>query len=170
MHELKELDALAAKYVAGLKPKIYWEDSADRFRFESAREAQEALCDPWLRTLITEGGSRLPATIKEVWEFPCFSTDQGIAWSLIEMVPALAFKLSRSRGTWTASFGEYSSPAVNSAPLAICVAALKAVSIEVHIEIDGVEGPGGTPAVLKQEWSGVQSHETNAQSLSLRFH
>lgn len=63
-------------------------------------------------------------------EIPHFSTDIADAWEVVDKVPnpSQFFDCEKFEGKWTASFGGQYVVAADTAPLAICRAALLAVS------------------------------------------
>jgi hypothetical protein len=127
-----ELDALAAEHVAEESPEVYWEDSYARFRFETLSEALEALRDPLIQGFLPR--EQLATTvIEEIREFPPYSSCCATAWKLVEKLSHLPFSLDRQTQFWTATFGNIRSPEVKSAPIAICLAALKVKRLEVFL-------------------------------------
>jgi hypothetical protein len=63
-------------------------------------------------------------------QLPCYSTDIGAAWGVVES-PACEgghkFQLVQEHGVWTAVISGIAEADADTAPLAICLAALKAV-------------------------------------------
>jgi hypothetical protein len=136
IRELTELDALAAEHVAEELPEVYWEDSYARFRFETLAEALEALRDPLIQGFLPR--EQLATTvIEEIREFPPYSACFATAWTLVDKLSHLSFSLDRQTQFWTATFGSVRSPQTASAPVAICLAALKVKGLDVLLPTAG---------------------------------
>jgi hypothetical protein len=132
LRELADLDELTATHITEEGPKVYWEDTHARFRFETLNEALEAMRDPLIQGFLP--GERLAsAVIEEVREFPPYSACFVTAWKIIEKFADLPFSLDRKSELWVARFGEYQSPAVISPTVAICIAGLRVKGIDVHL-------------------------------------
>jgi hypothetical protein len=134
---LKELDALVGMYLTKERPITYWEEQHAYFRFDSLEEAEDALNDPYFQHFLPTEKGRSAAFV-EVREFPCYSSDLGAAWELVERlsgsVHALHVRCEKSR--WIAAFGDLPAATAFSAPAAICLAALRAHGIEVDFVND----------------------------------
>jgi len=129
---LKELDALVGKHLTKVPPTTYWEEQHVSFRFDSLAEAEEALNDPYFQHFLPAEDNRAAAFV-EVQEFPCYSSDLSIAWRVVERLSggmeALQVRCEKNR--WIAAFGKSPAASAMSAPVAICLAALRAKGIEV---------------------------------------
>ena len=131
---LKELDALVGRYLTKETPQIFWEEQQICLRFESLEEALEAMHDPFYQQLMPERG-RPQSALTEVQEFRPYSSELNLAWEVVEQMsaPAKTFHVQREDGRWVAAFGEYPAATSPSAPVAICLAALRAQGIEVEL-------------------------------------
>jgi hypothetical protein len=129
---LKELDALVGMYLTRETPVTYWEEQRACFRFESLEEAEAALSDPYFQHFLPEETGRSTAFV-EVREFPPYSSDLGAAWGVVERlsgsVHSLHVRCEKNR--WIAAFGDSPAATALSAPVAICLAALRARGIDV---------------------------------------
>lgn len=136
---LRELDALVGEHLAGEVPEVYWEDAHAVFRFETEYEAVEAM-----RKLKEQ--MNLPKVdwksmeITQVKSYRPYSSDMAVAWSVIEKINTSLHPLQmyRDKGHWHAAFGdERVSIALNPA-VAICLAGLMAIGIEVDVDRDRI--------------------------------
>jgi hypothetical protein len=129
---LRDLDALVGTRLTQETPITQREDSRTHFRFPSVEEAIEALQDPYFQQF----GPSSAAVFVEVKEFRRYSENLDAAWDVVESLSQHTKPLvvMRQAGKWAASFGDGPSVEANTAPLAICVAALLARGIEVDFE------------------------------------
>jgi hypothetical protein len=134
---LKELDALVGKYLTKETPQIFWEEQQVCLRFDSIEEALEAMHDPYFQQFIPKD-ARPHSSLTEVQEFRAYSSDLNCAWEVVEQLgsDAATFHVRRENGLWLAAFGEYPVVTSRSAPVAICLAALRARGIDVEIVMD----------------------------------
>lgn len=132
VHSLAEVDALVAYHLTGEEPRISWEDADARMRFDSFEEAWDAAHDPCFRCVDLTPPS---APLTAVPLFREYASDLTSAWELVEKVssPRDSFRVRREQSTWVAAFGERAPVVAPSAPLAICLAALKAKGVEVKV-------------------------------------
>jgi hypothetical protein len=130
---LAEVDALVGEHVMQDSPEIYWQDSYANLRFESASEALEALRDPYFQLFIPEC-QRGSTVLAEVRSYPPYSTNLEESLEIISSFSrsGLLFHLRKSKGRWGAAFGEHAEIWGETAPLAICLAALRAKGVEVQ--------------------------------------
>lgn len=129
---LKELDALVGKYLTKETPQVFWEEEHACLRFESIEEALEAMRDPYFQLFIPED-ARANTALKEVQEFRAYSSELALAWEVVERIsPGQEPLHIRCVGSvWYAAFGSQTESSSGSAPVAICLAALRAYGIEV---------------------------------------
>jgi hypothetical protein len=134
---LNALDALVGRYVTGEQPQVHWEDSHAHMRFESADEALEALREPYFQQFIP-ASVRSSTVLREVQEFSAYSTDLAMAWQVVEKVgtPRQPLQIWRDRHAWCAAFGQFPPVSARTAPLAICLAALRVRGLEVAVAED----------------------------------
>lgn len=137
INTLRELDALVGEYITGEVPEIYWEDAHAVFRFETEAEAMEAMknlrSQPQLPKVDWES-----IKIKEVKSYKTYSADIANAWVVVEKIssPANYLHLRREKGLWLVSFGNHNETVARSAPVAICIAALRAMVFDVDCDPD----------------------------------
>ena len=129
----------------GKNPQTYWEDSHSFLRFDSIEEALNALADPYFQRCFPEG-VRLDNELSEVFEFRSYSSDLSLAWEVVERLSGTVntLRVRREKSRWVAAFGEGASVSASSAPVAICLAALRTRGIEVDFDLER------TP----REWNG----------------
>jgi hypothetical protein len=129
---LKELDALVGKYLTKETPQVFWEEEHACLRFESIEEALEAMRDPYFQLFIPED-ARANTALKEVQEFRAYSSELPLAWQVVEQVsPHLEpLHIRCQAGMWYTAFGSQEESSSSSAPVAICLAALRAHGVEV---------------------------------------
>ncbi len=134
---LKELDALVGKYLTKETPQIFWEEQQVCLRFDSIEEALEAMHDPYFQQFIPKD-ARPHSSLTEVQEFRAYSSDLNFAWEVVEQLSsdADAFHVRREQGQWIAGFGEHPTAISRSAPVAICLAALRAHGIDVELVME----------------------------------
>jgi hypothetical protein len=79
---------------------------------------------------------RNPDTIlREVHVYREYSTNLELAWEIVERLSGQgALEIRREEGRWKASFGGQPAVSATSAPLAICLAGLRARGIEVELQ------------------------------------
>ncbi len=132
---LAEVDALVGEHVMHDLPEIYWQDSYANLRFDSAREALEAMRDPYFQLFIPEG-ERSGTVLAEVRAFPPYSASLEDSLEVISRLSrdGLLFHLRKANGRWGAAFGRNAEICADAAPLAICLAALRAKGIEVQVD------------------------------------
>ena len=132
---LRELDALVGKYLIGENPQTYWEDSQSFMRFDSIEEALNAMADPYFQRCFPEG-VRLDNELSEVFEFRAYSSDLSLAWEVVERLSGTVntLRVKRERNRWVAAFGDGPAVSASSAPVAICMAALRTRGIEVDFD------------------------------------
>lgn len=134
---LKELDALVGKYLTKETPQVFWEEQQVCLRFDSIEEALEAMHDPYFQQFIPED-VRSHSSLTEVQEFRAYSSDLNCAWEVVEQLSPEAgtFRVRRLNGEWVAAFGDRAEAVSRSAPVAICLAALRARGIDVEIAME----------------------------------
>ena len=132
---LRELDALVGKYLIGEDPQTYWEDSQSFMRFDSIEEALNAMADPYFQRCFPEG-VRLDNELSEVFEFRAYSSDLSLAWEVVERLSGTVntLRVKREKNRWVAAFGDGPAVSASSAPVAICMAALRTRGIEVDFD------------------------------------
>ncbi len=132
---LRELDALVGKYLIGEDPQTYWEDSHSFLRFDSIEEALNAMSDPYFQRCFPEG-VRMDNELSEVFEFRAYSSDLSLAWEVVERLSGTVntLRVKREKGRWVAAFGDGPAVSASSAPVAICLAALRTRGIEVDFD------------------------------------
>jgi hypothetical protein len=131
---LKQLDALIGKYLTKETPQVFWEEPEACLRFDSLQEAIEAMRDPYFQEFIPKE-ARPHSALTEVQEFRPYSADLNVAWELVDQLSAEAgtFHVKREDGQWLMAFGDRPVVVSRLAPLAICLAALRARGIEVDL-------------------------------------
>ena len=141
---LKQLDALIGYYLTGEEPHTHWEDSSVHMRFDTVEEALDAFQDRYFQRFIPEHARR-NTVLSEVHVYRRYSTELDAAWRLVEKLGELqqALHVRFERAGWIASFGERPGVSAETAPLAICLAALRIRGIEVALqpghELDAAE-------------------------------
>ena len=147
---LKELDALVGKYLTKETPQIFWEEQQVCLRFDSIEEALEAMHDPYFQQFIPKD-ARQSSSLTEVQEFRAYSSDLNCAWEVVEQLSteAEAFHVRREKGQWIAAFGDRPETVSRSAPVAICLAALRVRGIEVELAMEWPQdaAPGHTRVI-----------------------
>lgn len=140
VNTLRELDALVGEQLTGEKPEVYWEDAHAMFRFETEQEALEALkrlkAQPSLPRVNWDS-----VTVTQIKSYRPYSSDIATAWSVVEKVTTREheLRLRREGGMWHVAFGDCAETAARSAPVAICVAGLRAAAdIEVLFDPDRI--------------------------------
>lgn len=145
---LKELDALVGKYLTKETPQVFWEEEHACLRFESIEEALEAMRDPYFQLFIPED-ARANTALKEVEEFRAYSSDLALAWEVVERISPQAEPLHVrcASGVWYACFGTQPESSSKSAPVAICLAALRAHGLDVDFSVEWKPGQENDRAV-----------------------
>ena len=141
---LAELDALVGKYLTGETPHVQWVDTRTLFEFESVEEAVESVNDPFFQQFV-EGQSSATTVLMEVRKFRRYSSELTTAW---ELVAHLTHNLEPlhiwGEGVrWEAAFGNREPIPAQSAPVAVCLAALRARGIEVECQLDPADDSVG---------------------------
>src|SRR5580700_3765535 len=134
---LKELDALVGKYLTKETPQVFWEEEHACLRFDSIEEALEAMRDPYFQLFIPED-ARANTALKEVQEFRAYSSELTLAWEVVERLsPQLEpLHVRCEDGVWSAAFGDRPESSSRSAPVAICLAALRAHGMDVDFSFE----------------------------------
>lgn len=134
---LKELDALVGKHVTKETPQTFWEEQQVCLRFDSLEEALEAMRDPFFQEFIPKD-ARPQSALTEVQEFRPYSSDLSVAWEVVEHLAGEIddFHVRRVDGHWIAAFGNSPAADSRSAPVAICLAGLRAKGIEVDLVVE----------------------------------
>ena len=134
LDSLKELDALVGKYVTLQNPQVFWEEQHASLRFDSIDEALEAMHDPYFQQFIPHEAKPHTA-LTEVQEYRAYSSDIATAWEVVEKISGGAdiLRICREGGHWVAAFGDAPAATSRSAPVAICLAALRARGIEAEL-------------------------------------
>ena len=145
---LKELDALVGKYLTKEAPQVFWEEEHACLRFESIEEALEAMRDPYFQLFIPED-ARANTALKEVQEFRAYSSDPALAWEVVERISPHSepLHIRCESGIWYACFGTQPESSSKSAPVAICLAALRAHGMDVEFSSDWKSMSGSDRAV-----------------------
>jgi len=118
-------------------------------RFDSIEEALDAMRDPYFQLFIPEE-ARANTALKEVQEFRAYSSDLALAWEVVERIsPQLEpLHVRCESGFWYATFGTRPEAQSRSAPVAICLAALRAHGMDVDFALEWVPAvPGKSRAV-----------------------
>lgn len=133
---LAELDALVGRYVTGELPQTHWEDSHAQLRFDSIEEALEALREPYFQQFIP-AEDRANTVLREVQEFSHYSADLALAWEVVAKLGNVRapLRLWREGDAWQAAFGEAATTSADTAPVAICLAGLRARGLEVEFAL-----------------------------------
>jgi hypothetical protein len=132
---LSELDALVGTYLTEETPQCHWEDSETQLRFSSVEEALDAMQDPFFRQFAPEDESR-PTVLTEVKLYRRYSTDLSVAWAAVERLSGLGepLQVRRVGEGWSVAFGDGVPVTAPSAPMAICLAALRAKGLAVEVD------------------------------------
>jgi Phage ABA sandwich domain len=138
---LAELDVLVARQITGEKPQSHWEDSHAGLHFDTLEEALEALREPYFQQFIPEG-ERGRTVLREIEEYRCYSTDLDLAWEAVARLGSAKAPLMvwRESDAWHAAFGGFEGVSGETAPIAICLAGLRARGIEVVLPENGLDG------------------------------
>ncbi|MEO8352214.1 MAG: hypothetical protein ABI680_10830 [Chthoniobacteraceae bacterium] len=140
IRSLTELDELIGTRLVKETPTTWWVEETTESPFPTLEEAQEALTDPYWSALLPVG-SRGKSSFQEVKEFRRYSSDLAATWLVVQEISGgdcgpLRLQWENERG-WVAAFGQGPEIISMQAPVAICVAALRARGIAVEI----VESP-----------------------------
>jgi hypothetical protein len=140
VRSLAELDALVGEHVVCEKPECYWEDCHGYFQFHSEIEAREALKDPYYQKFLPAvDWSR--TVIHEVRVYRKYSSEPVANWFLAERAisefgPMLIW---REAGHWRAAFGSFADADGRSPMVAVCLAALSARGLRLHVDHDTLD-------------------------------
>lgn len=131
---LSQLDALVGKYVTSVTPLIYWEDTCTQWRFDSLPEALEAMRDPFFTSFAPEQ-NRTRSSLREVHDYPCYTTELTASMEVVKQLSAEAKPLSLrfEAEQWSAGFPGANYVRSAAPAVAICLAALRTRSIEVEL-------------------------------------
>lgn len=144
---LREIDAAVAERVMGWSPDDYRYravevDGGCRLQIGVNMELSEAqsISDRHNNDLLIRCG-RLGRMMPEVANIPEYSTDIAPAWEVFSHFAALGllgfikYDALRRDGEckWTVVFGNHERSDANSAQVAICLAALRAVGVDVEV-------------------------------------
>lgn len=140
IRSLPELDALVGKYLTGETPRVQWVNTKTEFRFDSVEEAVESMDDPFFQQL-TQYEEPATTVLMEVREFRAYSSELAIAW---ELVAHLTHKIEpllmrRTGENWEGAFGNREFITAPTAPVAICLAALRSRGVEVECQFEPQE-------------------------------
>lgn len=137
VRSLAELDALVGKYLTGETPCVHWVNSNTDFWFDSVEEAVEAVNDPFFHQF-TRPNDAATTVLTEVRVFRRYSTELTIAWELVGyLTHGLEPLLVRREGeSWESAFGEREFISAPTAPIAICLAALRTRGVEVECQLE----------------------------------
>jgi hypothetical protein len=146
---LTDLDALVGTRLTGETPVTHWEDGHTLFVFSSVEEALESLQDPYYQHF-KPLDPNAPRVLREIKEFRRYSTDLSAAWDVVETVssPVAPLQVACEADRWVASFGKGPAVVAESAPVAICMAALQARGIAVEFVEEG-EAAARSPAEMR---------------------
>lgn len=130
---LSELDALIGTRITGERPISRWENRQTQFVFASVEEAIDALSDPYYSSFAPMTPSPA-AMLFEIKEYRRYSSDLNAAWDVVETVTSAEQPLQvRVEGAkWVATFGNGPTVAALTAPVAICIAALRVKGVAVE--------------------------------------
>ncbi|MGB8167513.1 MAG: hypothetical protein WCF18_08470 [Chthoniobacteraceae bacterium] len=148
VESLSALDALVGRYITGEEPQVHWEDSYAHMRFETADEALEALREPYFQQFIP-ASVRATTVLREVQAFTPYSSNLDFAWEVVEKIatPRQTLRMWRDRKNWYAAFGEYPPVTARTAPIAICLAALRMRGLEVGVSEESDPAPARATVV-----------------------
>jgi hypothetical protein len=78
--------------------------------------------------------------VSEIKAYRLYSSDIAAAWTVIEKIgtPDNQLRIRRDKGIWHVAFGTQTECIARSAPVAICVASLRAFGIEIDYDPDGI--------------------------------
>ena len=132
IESLPALDALVGRYITGEEPEIHWEDSYAQMRFDSAEEGLEALREPYFQQFIPVA-ARPETLLREMRVYSPYSTELTLAWQIVQRLstPRLQLRIWQDRDVWCAALGDLVPATGRTAPIAICLAALRAKGLEV---------------------------------------
>ena len=116
---------------------MHWEDAHTRLQYDSVEEAIEAARDPFLRQFVQ---TQAPPTtvLTEVRQFRRYSSDIWDAWLLVDRLTRrqVSLLMRQENGRWLAHFGDHEPVSSLSAPVAICLAALRMCEVEIDGDLD----------------------------------
>jgi hypothetical protein len=135
-----ELDALVGKHVTQEQPEIFWEDSHGHFQFDTEEEARQALRDPYYQRFLPDV-DWTRTLVREVHAYRPYCADPMQVWLVAEKAAATHGPLIiwREQGRWQAAFGTHPKVEARTAPVAICLAALRAAGLLIEINHDRVD-------------------------------
>jgi hypothetical protein len=144
IESLSALDALVGRYITSESPEIHWEESYAQMRFDSVEEGLEALREPYFQQFIP-AEARSTTVLREVQQYAPYSTDLETAWKAIEKLgtPRQPFRIWRDWNYWCAVFGENVPVTARTAPIAICLAALRLRGLEIVLNCGDDAATGG---------------------------
>jgi hypothetical protein len=104
--------------------------------------------DPYFQLFIPKD-ARANTALKEVQEFRAYSSELSLAWEVVERIsPELdPLHVRCQEGVWHATFGHQPESSSRSAPVAICLAALRAHGLDVDFTFEWKAPPGSDYAV-----------------------
>jgi hypothetical protein len=104
--------------------------------------------DPYFQLFIPED-ARANTALKEVQEFRAYSSELALAWEVVERLsPELEpLHIRCVDGVWYAAFGAQPESSSSSAPVAICLASLRAYGMDVDFCLEHISTQGGDRAV-----------------------
>ncbi len=148
---LRELDALVGKYLTGETPCVHWVNLHTDFRFDSIEEALEAESDPFF----CDHDESATTVVMEVREFRRYSAEITLAWELVAHLSHSLEPLLVRRGEeqWEGAFGSREFITAATAPVAICLAALRARGIEVDCQLEPPDAFGIQNAKINSLYS-----------------
>lgn len=151
IHRLIELDSLVSEHLTGAEPQVHWEDSHGFFSFATREEGLEAINDSYNQLFLPQV-DWTGTVLNEVKQFPAYSRDIAAAWQVVEKLASQkhTLSLSRENGGWFAAFDGSPRAFSRSAPVAICVAALRAKGIALEIDPDMISSADNAIAFEKE--------------------
>jgi hypothetical protein len=147
-----ELDTLVGQRVTGEDPEVFWEDSHGQFQFETEAEARQALMDPYYQRFLPDvDWSR--TVVREVRAYRPYCADPAYIWTVVEKASAQWGPMFtwREHGRWRAAFGSHPPADARTAPVAICLAALRAAGVIFDANHDRIDAQVGQYALQMQQ-------------------
>lgn len=119
----------------GVIPQTEWRDSHHLFRFGTKDEAIKAVHDPYFR-MFSPTLDWDSVTVVEVKMFQPYASDLTAAWEVVGKLNRLhqPLELRADGENWLAAFGACEPIAAPTAPLAVCLAALRARGIDAILD------------------------------------
>ncbi len=133
---LSGLDALVGRHIMGETPRTHWVDARAFLRFDSRDEAIEAIRHPNYRRFVSDA-DWMTGAVRKVETFKPYSSDLTAAWEIVEILAnskEFALHLRQEDDLWIARFDEASEAWHESAPVAICLAALRARGVDFVLD------------------------------------